>query len=40
VCSSFVDAVKKLGLRGATVGASIAGDESSHPKISPVLGEG
>jgi len=31
----LVDAVKKLGLRGAAVGASVAGDEFSHPKFHP-----
>jgi aminocarboxymuconate-semialdehyde decarboxylase len=31
----LVDAVKKLGLRGAAVGASVAGDEFSDPKFHP-----
>ncbi len=31
----LVDGVKKLGLRGAAVGASVAGDEFSHPKFHP-----
>jgi hypothetical protein len=30
-----VDGVKKLGLRGAAVGASVAGDEFSDPKFHP-----
>ena len=29
------EAVKRLGLRGAAVGASVAGDEFSHPKFHP-----
>ena len=32
--------VKKLGMSGAAVGASVAGDEFSDPKFHPVLGEG
>jgi len=31
----LVEGVKKLGLRGAAVGASVAGDEFSHPKFHP-----
>ena len=31
----LVDGVKKLGLRGAAVGASVAGDEFSDPKFHP-----
>ena len=31
----LVDSVKKLGLRGAAVGASVAGDEFSDPKFHP-----
>jgi aminocarboxymuconate-semialdehyde decarboxylase len=31
----LVDGVKKLGLRGAAVGASVAGDEFSEPKFHP-----
>ena len=31
----LVDGVKKLGLRGAAVGASVAGDEFSNPKFHP-----
>jgi aminocarboxymuconate-semialdehyde decarboxylase len=31
----LVEAVKKLGLRGAAVGASVAGDEFAHPKFHP-----
>jgi aminocarboxymuconate-semialdehyde decarboxylase len=31
----LVDGVKKLGLRGAAVGASVAADEFSHPKFHP-----
>jgi aminocarboxymuconate-semialdehyde decarboxylase len=31
----LVEAVKKLGLRGAAVGASVAGDEFSDPKFHP-----
>src|SRR5712692_8180068 len=31
----LVDGVKRLGLRGAAVGASVAGDEFSHPKFHP-----
>jgi aminocarboxymuconate-semialdehyde decarboxylase len=30
------DAVKKLGLRGAAIGGSVAGDEFSNPKFHPV----
>ena len=32
----LVEGVKKLGLRGAAVGASVAGDEFSDPKFHPV----
>jgi aminocarboxymuconate-semialdehyde decarboxylase len=35
----LVDGVKKLGLRGAAVGASVAGDEFSHPKFHPFWGK-
>jgi aminocarboxymuconate-semialdehyde decarboxylase len=31
----LVHGVRKLGLRGAAVGASVAGDEFSHPKLHP-----
>jgi aminocarboxymuconate-semialdehyde decarboxylase len=31
----LVEGVKKLGLRGAAVGASVGGDEFSHPKFHP-----
>jgi aminocarboxymuconate-semialdehyde decarboxylase len=31
----LTEAVKKLGLRGAAVGASVAGEEFSHPKFHP-----
>jgi len=31
----LVDGVKKLGLRGAAVGASVAGEEFYHPKFHP-----
>jgi len=31
----LVEGVKKLGLRGAAVGASVAGDEFSHPRFHP-----
>jgi aminocarboxymuconate-semialdehyde decarboxylase len=31
----LVEGVTKLGLRGAAVGASVAGDEFSHPKFHP-----
>jgi aminocarboxymuconate-semialdehyde decarboxylase len=31
----LVEAVKKLGLRGVAVGASVAGEEFSHPKFHP-----
>src|SRR5262249_58788147 len=31
----LVEGVKKLGLRGAAVGASVAGDEFSDPKFHP-----
>jgi aminocarboxymuconate-semialdehyde decarboxylase len=31
----LVDGVKKLGLRGAAVGASVAGDEFANPKFHP-----
>jgi hypothetical protein len=31
----LVDAVKRLGLRGAAVGASVAGEEFANPKFHP-----